>query len=329
MSLELLVPDIGDFENVEIIEILVKKGDKINKNDSVVTLESDKSSVEVPSTFEGIIENIKVKIGDKVSKGDLILTLSSSENQINKSSEKQKIDEKIPPVTEKIIQEAEGSIKKIEEKIEDKKIENEVKMITSKDDIDPVETKEWLDSLSAVLQNDGSERAHFLIKQLIDQSYKAGSKIPYTQTTPYINTIPPEEEQKSPGDQNIERKIRSFIRWNAAAMVVRANKKFPELGGHIGTFASAATLYDVGMNHFWRAKNNKFGGDLIYFQGHSAPGMYARAFLEGRLTERQLNSFRQEVKNGGLSSYPHPWLMPKFWQFPTVSMGLGPMLAAQ
>ena len=327
MSLELLVPDIGDFENVEIIEILVKKGDKINKNDSVVTLESDKSSVEVPSTFEGIIENIKVKIGDKVSKGDLILTLSSSENQINKSSEKQKIDEKIPPVTEKIIQEAEGSIKKIEEKIEDKKIENEVKMITSKDDIDPVETKEWLDSLSAVLQNDGSERAHFLIKQLIDQSYKAGSKIPYTQTTPYINTIPPEEEKKSPGDQNIERKIRSFIRWNAAAMVVRANKKFPELGGHIGTFASAATLYDVGMNHFWRAKNNKFGGDLIYFQGHSAPGMYSRAFLEGRLTERQLNSFRQEVKNDGLSSYPHPWLMPKFWQFPTVSMGLGPMLA--
>ena len=175
MSLELVVPDIGDFENVEIIEILVKKGDKINKNDSVVTLESDKSSVEVPSNFEGIIENIKVKIGDKVSKGDLILTLSSSENQINKSSEKQKIDEKIPPVTEKIIQEAEGSIKKIEEKIEDKKIENEVKMITSKDDIDPVETKEWLDSLSAVLQNDGSERAHFLIKQLIDQSYKVAA----------------------------------------------------------------------------------------------------------------------------------------------------------
>ena len=327
MSLELLVPDIGDFENVEIIEILVKKGDKINKNDSVVTLESDKSSVEVPSNFEGVVENIKVKIGDKVSKGDLILTLSSSENQSKKPSSKKPIDEKIPPVTEKIIQEAEGSIKKIEEKVEVKKIENEVKMIINNDDIDPVETKEWLDSLSAVLQNDGSERAHFLIKQLIDQSYKAGSKIPYTQTTPYINTIPPEEEKKSPGDQNIERKIRSFIRWNAAAMVVRANKKFPELGGHIGTFASAATLYDVGMNHFWRAKNNKFGGDLIYFQGHSAPGMYARAFLEGRLTEKQLNSFRQEVKNDGLSSYPHPWLMPKFWQFPTVSMGLGPMLA--
>ena len=119
----------------------------------------------------------------------------------------------------------------------------------------------------------------------------------------------------------------SLIRWNAAAMVVRANKKFPELGGHIGTFASAATLYDVGMNHFWRAKNNKFGGDLVYFQGHSAPGMYARAFLEGRLNEKQLDSFRQEVNTDGLSSYPHPWLMPKFWQFPTVSMGLGPMLA--
>ena len=125
---------------------------------------------------------------------------------------------------------------------------------------------------------------------------------------------------KSNGDQNIERRIRSLIRWNAAAMVVRANKKYPELGGHIGTFASAATLYDVGMNHFWRAKNNKFGGDLIYFQGHSAPGMYARAFLEGRLNEKQLDSFRQEVKPGGLSSYPHPWLMPKFWQFPTVSV---------
>ncbi len=139
--------------------------------------------------------------------------------------------------------------------------------------------------------------------------------------------IKPEEEIKSPGDQNLERKIRSFIRWNAAAMVVRANKKNPELGGHIGTFASAATLYDVGMNHFWRAKNNKFGGDLIYFQGHSAPGMYARAFLEGRINEKELDRFRQEIKPGGLSSYPHPWLMPKFWQFPTVSMGLGPIMS--
>ena len=194
-------------------------------------------------------------------------------------------------------------------------------------DIDPLETQDWLESLSAVISKDGNQRAHFLIKELINKAYREGANIPYTQNTPYINTIPPEAEVKSSGDQNIERRIRSLIRWNAAAMVVRANKKHPELGGHIGTFASAATLYDVGMNHFWRAKNNKFGGDLIYFQGHSAPGMYARAFLEGRLNEKQLDSFRQEVKPGGLSSYPHPWLMPKFWQFPTVSMGLGPMLA--
>ena len=180
--------------------------------------------------------------------------------------------------------------------------------------------------MSAVISKDGNQRAHFLIKELINKAYREGANIPYTQNTPYINTIPPEAEVKSNGDQNIERRIRSLIRWNAAAMVVRANKKFPELGGHIGTFASAATLYDVGMNHFWRAKNNKFGGDLVYFQGHSAPGMYARAFLEGRLNEKQLDSFRQEVNSGGLSSYPHPWLMPKFWQFPTVSMGLGPCL---
>jgi pyruvate dehydrogenase E1 component len=184
-----------------------------------------------------------------------------------------------------------------------------------------------VESLSAVLEKDGKHRAQFLIKQLIEHSYKEGSDLVLSRNTPYINTIPPEEEAKSPGDQNLERKIRSLIRWNAAAMVVRANKKNPELGGHIGTFASAATLYDVGMNHFWRAKNNKFGGDLIYFQGHSAPGMYARAFLEGRITSKQLDRFRQEVSPGGLSSYPHPWLMPKFWQFPTVSMGLGPIMS--
>ncbi len=325
MSLELLVPDIGDFENVEIIEILVKKGDKINKNDPVVTLESDKSSVEVPSNYEGLIENINVKIGDKVSKGDLILTLSSNSNN-NK--------EQIPPVTEKLIQEAEKSQEtnknKIEKKnkyIESKKLKSETKIIFNNKDIDPLETKDWLDSISAVLAKDGKHRAQFLIKELIEHSYKEGSDLALSRNTPYINTISPEEETKSPGDQNIERKLRSLIRWNAAAMVVRANKKFPELGGHIGTFASAATLYDVGMNHFWRAKNNKFGGDLIYFQGHSAPGMYARAFLEGRLTKKQLDNFRQEVKQGGLSSYPHPWLMPNFWQFPTVSMGIGPMLA--
>ena len=324
MSLELLVPDIGDFEKVEIIEILVKKGDKINKNDSVVTLESDKSSVAVPSIYQGEVERISVKIGDKVSKGDLILTLSSNEEKSN---------EKIPPVTEKIIQEAESSIQKTEDKIEaDKKnepqkLKDEAKILVKNKDIDPLETKDWLDSISAVLQRDGKHRAQFLIKELIEHSYKEGSDLVLSRNTPYINTISPEEEKKSPGDQNLERNLRSIIRWNAAAMVVRANKRDPSLGGHIGTFASAATLYDVGMNHFWRAKNNKFGGDLIYFQGHCAPGIYARAFLEGRINEKQLNNFRQEVNPGGLSSYPHPWLMPDFWQFPVVSMGLGAMMA--
>ncbi len=324
MNLELLVPDIGDFDQVEVIEVLVKKGDNLKKNDAVITLESDKSSVEVPSTIEGSIKDIIVKVGDKVSKGDVILSVVGIENK----------DEKIPPLTEKIIEEAENTIQYKDNLNQIKKpgpIENikknNIEFVSNKDDIDPVETKEWVESLTAVVQQEGSERANFLIKQLIDHAYRQGSKIPYTQSTPYINTIPPQEETKSPGDQNIERRLRSLIRWNAAAMVVRANKKFPELGGHIGTFASAATLYDVGMNHFWRAKSDNFGGDLIYFQGHSAPGMYARAFLEGRLKEKQLDSFRQEVNKGGLSSYPHPWLMPDFWQFPTVSMGLGPMLA--
>ena len=330
MENKLLVPDIGDFEKVEIIEILVKVGDAIKKNDSIVTLESDKSSVEVPSTLEGIVENINVKVGDKVSKGDLLITVKttvSSEKKPKKTDE-----EKIPPVTEQIIKEAEKTLvseKEVEsKKTTDEKDKNFEKIdVVQNGDIDSTETNEWLESLSAVLQKDGKHRAQFLIKQLIEHSYKEGSDLILSRNTPYINTIPPEEEIKSPGDQNLERKIRALIRWNAAAMVVRANKKNPELGGHIGTFASAATLYDVGMNHFWRAKNNKFGGDLIYFQGHSAPGMYARAFLEGRISAKQLDSFRQEVNPGGLSSYPHPWLMPKFWQFPTVSMGLGPIMS--
>ncbi len=325
MSKQILIPDIGDFEKVEIIEVLVKKGDLVKKNDPLITLESDKSSVEVPSTEEGIIENINVKVGDKVSKGDPILSIDSKSGQSKNN---------IPPITEKIIKEAEKSIKE-ENKIENnktvekiKKQENEDRIVVADNsDIDPLETKEWIESLNAVVDHSGNERAHFLLRQLIDQSYRKGSRIPFIQNTPYINTIPPNEEEKSSGDQNIERKIRSLIRWNAAAMVVRANKKFPELGGHIGTFASAATLYDVGMNHFWRAKNHQFGGDLIYFQGHSAPGVYSRAFLEGRLSKDQLDNFRQEVGPNGLSSYPHPWLMHKFWQFPTVSMGLGPMLA--
>ena len=330
MANKLLVPDIGDFENVEIIEILVKIGDKIKKNDPIVTLESDKSSVEVPSISDGIVENINVKIGDKVSKGDLLLQLK--ENTLTEKKSRKIESEKIPVDTEKIIEEAEKTLvleQEAEEpkKLLKKKVQNEKIEVIKSGDIDPTETKEWLESLSSVLEKDGKNRAQFLIKQLIEHSYKEGSDLVLSRNTPYINTISPEEEIKSPGDQNIERKIRSLIRWNAAAMVVRANKKYPELGGHIGTFASAATLYDVGMNHFWRAKNNRFGGDLIYFQGHSAPGMYARAFLEGRINEKQLDKFRQEVKPGGLSSYPHPWLMPEFWQFPTVSMGLGPIMS--
>ena len=338
MSIQLKVPDIGDFEQVEIIEVIVKAGESIKKNDPVVTLESDKSSVEVPSTVEGKISNINVKVGDKVSKGDLILEVEGN----GKVS-----PDEIPKSTKNLIEEAEKTIHKEIKHVQETEIQKEIKdtsqpqiqketikiaedrisNVVKDGDIDPIETKEWIDSLSSVLETDGSKRAQFLIKQLIEHSYRQGSDLVLSRNTPYVNTISPDKETKSPGDQNIERRIRSLIRWNAAAMVVRANKKFPELGGHIGTFASAATLYDVGMNHFWRAKNNKFGGDLIYFQGHSAPGMYARAFLEGRLSEKQLDNFRQEVNPGGLSSYPHPWLMPNFWQFPTVSMGIGPMLA--
>ena len=315
MTKNISVPDIGDFKDVEIIEILVKTGDKIKKDDPIVTLESDKSSVEVPSPFEGKISELKVKIGDRVSKGSILATLEGEDVK--------KEEEKIEP--KKFIK------KKKTEELKSNGLKNGHQRTyaqpISKDDIDPAETQEWLDSLKAVIKTDGSSRAGYLLKKVIDEAYSQGLVLPDTRTTPYINTIPASADVRSPGDQNIERKIRAYIRWNAAAMVVRANKKNPELGGHIGTFASAATLYDVGMNHFWRAKNNKFGGDLIYFQGHSAPGIYARAFLEGRITEKQLDRFRQEIEPGGLSSYPHPWLMPKFWQFTTVSMGLGPMMA--
>ena len=318
MSKNISVPDIGDFKDVEIIEVLVKPGDQIKKNDPIVTLESDKSSVEVPSPYEGKISQLKVKIGDKVSEGSILATLDGGN---------EKKEEAANP-TKEIIEVEEQPIQKIEKT---NGLRNGKETIyaqpISKDDIDPAETQEWLDSLRAVVKADGSSRAGYLLKKVIDEAYTQGLTLPDTRTTPYINTIPASADIRSPGDQNLERKIRAYIRWNAAAMVVKANKKNPELGGHIGTFASAATLYDVGMNHFWRAKNNKFGGDLVYFQGHSAPGMYARAFLEGRITEKQLDKFRQEVEKGGLSSYPHPWLMPKFWQFPTVSMGLGPMMA--
>ncbi|ALP52459.1 pyruvate dehydrogenase [Candidatus Tenderia electrophaga] len=194
-------------------------------------------------------------------------------------------------------------------------------------DIDAVETKEWIESLEAVIENEGVERAHFLLEQLIDKARRSGSNLPYSANTAYVNTIPPHLEAPIPGDQAMEDRIRSFIRWNAMAMVVKANRKSAELGGHIATFASAATLYDVGFNHFWRAPSHEHGGDLIYSQGHASPGTYARAYLEGRVTEEQLDNFRQEVDGKGLSSYPHPWLMPDFWQFPTVSMGLGPIMS--
>jgi len=194
-------------------------------------------------------------------------------------------------------------------------------------DLDPEETAEWLDSLEAVIDAEGVDRAHFLLKNLIDKAREKGAYLPYNANTPYVNTIPTDRQPRYPGDREIERRISSIVRWNAVAMVVRANKESSELGGHIATFQSAATLYDIGFNHFWRAPTENHSGDAIYIQGHSSPGIYARAFVEGRLTEEQLLHFRREVDRKGLSSYPHPWLMPDFWQFPTVSMGLGPMMA--
>lgn len=194
------------------------------------------------------------------------------------------------------------------------------------DDIDPVETQEWIDALQAVLAAEGEERARFLIEQLVAVTRHAGVDIPFSANTAYLNTLSVAQQPRFPGDMTIERKIRAYVRWNAMMMVLRANKH-TNVGGHIASFASAATLYDVGQNHFWHAPSEQHGGDLIYVQGHSAPGDYARAFLLDRLTEVQMDNFRQEVGGNGLSSYPHPWLMPEFWQFPTVSMGLGPIMA--
>ncbi|HEY3326823.1 MAG TPA: pyruvate dehydrogenase (acetyl-transferring), homodimeric type [Novimethylophilus sp.] len=192
-------------------------------------------------------------------------------------------------------------------------------------DIDPQETHEWLDAIDAVLEQEGIERAHFLLESLIDKSRRSGAYLPFNPTTAYLNSIPLHQQAKLPGDPAMERRIRALIRWNAVACVLRANDKSPGVGGHIASFQSAATLYDIGFNHFFRAANDKFGGDLVYFQGHSSPGIYARAFLEGRISEEQMANFRMETGGHGLSSYPHPWLMPDFWQFPTVSMGLGPL----
>ncbi len=193
-------------------------------------------------------------------------------------------------------------------------------------DIDNQETQEWLDALNAVIETEGVERAHFLIESMIDQARRSGANLPYKATTAYVNTIPTHLQQRHPGNPDMERRIRALVRWNAIMTVLRANEKSPGVGGHIASFQSAATLYDVGFNHFFRAANDKFQGDLVYFQGHSSPGVYARAFLEGRISEDQLSNFRMETGGKGLSSYPHPWLMPDFWQFPTVSMGLGPIM---
>ncbi|MYM82157.1 pyruvate dehydrogenase (acetyl-transferring), homodimeric type [Duganella sp. FT50W] len=199
--------------------------------------------------------------------------------------------------------------------------------VTANTDPDSQETKEWLDSLASVLEQEGPDRAHYLLERLIDLARQSGSDIPFSANTAYVNTIPLSQEQHCPGNLEYEEKLRSWMRWNAMAMVVKANRVDGDLGGHLSSFASLANMLGIGFNHFWKAPSDNHGGDLLYIQGHSSPGVYARAFLEGRLTEDQLLHFRREVDGGGLSSYPHPKLMPSFWQFPTVSMGLGPLMA--
>ena len=203
--------------------------------------------------------------------------------------------------------------------------------IASSADIDQQETREWLDALSAVIESEGLERAHFLLEQLLEHARQNSLDMPFSANTGYVNTLEPDQEARCPGNIAIEKRLRAYMRWNAMAMVVRANRLHPadggDLGGHIGSFASLASMWGAGFNHFWHAESENHGGDCVYFQGHSAPGIYARAYLEGRITEEQLENFRQEVDGKGLSSYPHPHLMPGFWQFSTVSMGLGPMIA--
>lgn len=198
--------------------------------------------------------------------------------------------------------------------------------IADANDTDPQETNEWLEALEAVIEHEGKDRAHFLLETLIEKTRSAGADIPFSAATAYINSISIAEQAQYVGDRTLEHKIRSYVRWNAMVMVLRANKN-TNVGGHIASFASSATLYDVGYNHFWHAASETHGGDLVYVQGHVATGIYARAFMLGRLSEEQMDGFRQEVDGGGLSSYPHPWLMPDFWQFPTVSMGLGPIMS--
>ncbi|MEM8580374.1 MAG: pyruvate dehydrogenase (acetyl-transferring), homodimeric type, partial [Pseudomonadota bacterium] len=196
-----------------------------------------------------------------------------------------------------------------------------------KTDIDPVESQEWQDAVEDVIARDGANRAHFLLDKAVQQARAAGATLPFSATTPYQNTIPVDDQYDFPGDMEMEWRIRTINRWNAMATVVRRNKVSSEYGGHIASFASSAVMYDVGLNHFWRSKSAIHGGDLVFFQGHVIPGIYARSFMEGRISEEQLENFRSEVDGSGLSSYPHPWLMPDYWQFPTVSMGLGPLMA--
>lgn len=212
--------------------------------------------------------------------------------------------------------------------IEQAVLEKYQQMLNANGDVDAQETSEWLEALEEIIRYQGRERATYILQQLMQAGYGKGIKLPFFSNTPYINTIDVNDEPEYPGDRQIERRIKSIIRWNAMAMVVNANKKFDGIGGHISTFASSATLYDVGFNHFFRGKGDGFDGDMIYMQGHGSPGIYARAYVEGRLNDEHLEAFRRElVSTGGLSSYPHPWLMPNFWEFPTVSMGLGPISA--
>ncbi|MBT6544978.1 MAG: pyruvate dehydrogenase (acetyl-transferring), homodimeric type, partial [Rhodobacteraceae bacterium] len=194
-------------------------------------------------------------------------------------------------------------------------------------DIDPVESREWQDAVEDVIARDGANRAHYLLDKAVQQARAAGATLPFSATTPYQNTIPTSDQEPFPGDLDMEWRIRTINRWNAMATVVRRNKVSSEYGGHIASFASSAVMYDIGLNHFWRSKTAIHGGDLVFFQGHVIPGIYARSFMEGRISEEELENFRSEVAGGGLSSYPHPWLMPDYWQFPTVSMGLGPLMA--
>ncbi|MEW6763330.1 MAG: pyruvate dehydrogenase (acetyl-transferring), homodimeric type, partial [Pseudomonadota bacterium] len=194
-------------------------------------------------------------------------------------------------------------------------------------DPDTLETQEWLDALEAVIEHEGTERAHYLMERMVDLARRRGAHIPFSSNTAYVNTIPAHLNVNCPGNLEYEERLRSWMRWNAMAMVVKANRADGDLGGHISSFASLANMLGIGFNHFWHAPTDDHGGDLLYIQGHSSPGIYARAYLEGRITEEQMLNFRREVDGKGLSSYPHPKLMPDFWQFPTVSMGLGPLMA--